>query len=248
MNKIKIYLIGGTGRMGAILKKKILLNKKFMLINSDGKNNIGHLKNNIRKSDIIIDFSRPIASIAALKIAVLFKKQMIIGTTGFSNAQENFIKKISKKIAILKSGNMSLGINLIEYICKILSKKAPKNFQISIYDDHHKKKKDYPSGTSLMFANAIARGKNKKLNSIKGKVFLNKNGKEIPNKINFYVTRKGKTIGKHSINFDNQIEKIEIKHTSNSRDLFAEGALKAALWIKGKNTGLYSMQDMLNLN
>jgi 4-hydroxy-tetrahydrodipicolinate reductase len=247
MRVIKICLVGGSGRMGTILKKRILLNKKFKLINSSSRNNNENLKNNIKKSDIIIDFSSPIASITAVKIAILLKKKIIIGTTGFSDKQESFIRKASKKIAILRSGNMSLGINLIEYISKILSKKIPNNFQISVYDDHHNKKKDYPSGTALMLANAVAAGKNKKLNSIKGKIFLNKNGKAIPNKINFYIKRKGMTVGKHSVNFDNQIEKIEIKHTSSSRNLFAEGALKAAFWIKEKNNGLFSMQDMLNL-
>ena len=247
MKKIKILLIGSNGRMGKILKRKILSNKKFNLINSIDKNNQKELKNDIKKTDVIIDFSAPSASIKLLKLVKKFKKKIIIGTTGFSTKDESLIKKLSRSIAIFKSGNMSLGINLVEYISKILSKKIPNNFQISVYDNHHKKKKDYPSGTALMLANAIANGKNKNLNSMKGKIFLNNNGKSIHNKINFYITRKGKTIGKHSVNFDNKIEKIEIKHTSNSRELFAEGALKAALWIKGKNKGLFDMQDLLNL-
>ena len=247
MKKIKILLIGSNGRMGKILKRKILSNKKFNLINSIDKNNQKELKNDIKKTDVIIDFSAPNASIKLLKIVKKFKKKIVIGTTGFSAKDESLIKKVSRSIAIFKSGNMSLGINLVEYISKILSKKIPNNFQISVYDNHHKKKKDYPSGTALMLANAIANGKNKNLNSMKGKIFLNNNGKSIHNKINFYITRKGKTIGKHSVNFDNKIEKIEVKHTSNSRELFAEGALKAALWIKRKNKGLFDMQDLLNL-
>jgi 4-hydroxy-tetrahydrodipicolinate reductase len=247
MKNIKILLIGSNGRMGKILKRKILSNKKFNLINSIDKNNQKELKNDIKKTDVIIDFSAPSASIKLLKLVKKFKKKIIIGTTGFSTKDESLIKKISRSIAIFKSGNMSLGINLVEYISKILSKKIPNNFQISVYDNHHKKKKDYPSGTALMLANAIAHGKDKNLSSMKGKIFLNNNGKSIHNKINFYITRKGKTIGKHSVNFDNKIEKIEIKHTSNSRELFADGALKAALWIKGKNKGLFDMQDLLNL-
>jgi 4-hydroxy-tetrahydrodipicolinate reductase len=247
MKNIKILLIGSNGRMGKILKRKILSNKKFNLINSIDKNNQKELKNDIKKTDVIIDFSAPSASIKLLKLVKKFKKKIIIGTTGFSTKGESLIKKISRSIAIFKSGNMSLGINLVGYISKILSKKIPNDFQISVYDNHHKKKKDYPSGTALMLANAIANGKNKNLNSMKGKIFLNNNGKSIHNKINFYITRKGKTIGKHSVNFDNKIEKIEVKHTSNSRELFAEGALKAALWIKRKNKGLFDMQDLLNL-
>ena len=247
MKNIKILLIGSNGRMGKILKRKILSDKKFNLINSIDKNNQKELKNDIKKTDVIIDFSAPNASIKLLKLVKKFKKKIIIGTTGFSAKDESLIKKLSRTIAIFKSGNMSLGINLVEYISKILSKKIPNNFQISVYDNHHKKKKDYPSGTALMLANAIAHGKDKNLSSMKGKIFLNNNGKSVHNKINFYITRKGKTIGKHSVNFDNKIEKIEIKHTSNSRELFAEGALKAALWIKGKNKGLFDMQDLLNL-
>ncbi len=135
----------------------------------------------------------------------------------------------------------------MEYIVSIFSKKIPNNYQIVIKDDHHKKKIDYPSGTALMLANAVAKGKNKTLESIKGKIFLNKKGNLQKNKINFFITRKGNTIGKHSVNFNNNIENIELKHTAFSRDLFADGALNAAIWISKKNKGLFNMQDMLGL-
>jgi 4-hydroxy-tetrahydrodipicolinate reductase len=98
-----------------------------------------------------------------------------------------------------------------------------------------------------MLANAISKGKNKNIKSITGKIFLNKSGHLQKNKVNFFITRKGSTIGKHSVNFNNQIENIELKHTAFSRDLFADGALNAALWTYKKNKGLFSMQDMLGL-
>jgi 4-hydroxy-tetrahydrodipicolinate reductase len=142
---------------------------------------------------------------------------------------------------------MSLGINLLEYIVKILSKKIPNNYQIGITDNHHKEKIDYPSGTALMLANAISKGKNKNLDKIKGKIFLNKKGYLQNNKVNFFITRRGKTIGKHSIIYDNKIENIELKHTAFSRELFADGALNAAIWIRKKNKGLFNMQDMFSL-
>jgi 4-hydroxy-tetrahydrodipicolinate reductase len=142
---------------------------------------------------------------------------------------------------------MSLGINLLEYIVNILSKKIPNNYYIGINDNHHKKKVDYPSGTAMMLANAISKGKNKSLESIKGKTFLNKIGNLQKNKISFFITRKGNTIGKHSVLFNNKIENIELKHTAFSRELFADGALNAALWISKKNKGLFNMQDMFNL-
>jgi 4-hydroxy-tetrahydrodipicolinate reductase len=98
-----------------------------------------------------------------------------------------------------------------------------------------------------MLANAVSIGKNKKLESIKGKVFLNKKGNIQRNKVNFFITRKGNTIGKHSVFFNNKVENIELKHTAFSRELFADGALNAAEWINKKNKGLFSMQDLLNL-
>jgi len=200
-----------------------------------------------RKTDVIIDFSNPKSSLEILRYASHLKKKVVIGTTGFTEKQNNLIKKFSKKIAIFKSGNMSLGINLIEYIAAILSEKIQNNYQIAIEDNHHKKKIDYPSGTALMLANAIAKGQNKKLTSITGKFFLNKKGNFNKNKINFFITRKGDTIGKHNILFSNKTERIELKHTAYSRKLFAEGAINAAIWISKKNKGLFNMQDMFKL-
>ena len=233
------------------LKKKNL--KLFSLTDlKSGKtiNRIKTQKNNLeafKKTDVIIDFSRPKASLEILNYAKKLKKKVVIGTTGFTKQQNNLIKNYSKKIAIFKSGNMSLGINLLEYIVNILSKKIPNDYQVGINDDHHKMKVDFPSGTALMLANAVSKGKNKNLESIKGKTFLNKKGSLQKDKINFFITRKGTTIGKHSVLFNNKIENIELKHTAFSRDLFADGALNAAIWISKKNKGLFNMQDMFGL-
>ena len=256
MKKINITITGALGRMGKILIKRISKNKNLKLSSiTDLKigKKIGGIKtqkNNLeafKKTDVIIDFSRPKASVEILNYAKKLKKKIVIGTTGFNSKQNNLIKNYSKKIAIFKSGNMSLGINLLEYIVSIFSKKIPSNYQIGISDDHHKRKVDYPSGTALMLANAVSKGKNKNLESIKGRMFLNKSGNLQKNKINFFITRKGNTIGKHSVNFNNNIENIELKHTAFSRDLFADGALNAAIWISKKNKGLFNMQDMLGL-
>jgi 4-hydroxy-tetrahydrodipicolinate reductase len=187
------------------------------------------------------------SSIKILNFATRLKKKVIIGTTGFSKKQELLIKKFSKKIAIFKSGNMSLGINLLEYITKILSKKISTSYQVGVIDNHHKAKIDYPSGTALMLANAISIGKNKNFDDIKGKIFLNKKGKLQNNKVNFFIKRKGKTIGEHSVIYKNKIENIELKHVAFSRELFADGAIKAAVWIFKKNKGLFNMQNMFDL-
>jgi 4-hydroxy-tetrahydrodipicolinate reductase len=256
MKKVNITISGALGKMGKILIKRISKNKKLRLFSltdlKSGKNinGIKTQKNNLeafKKTDVIIDFSRPKASLEILNYAKKLKKKVVIGTTGFTKQQNNLIKNYSKKIAIFKSGNMSLGINLLEYIVNILSKKIPHDYHIGINDDHHRKKVDFPSGTALMLANAVCKGKNKNLELIKGKTFLNKKGSLQKNKINFFITRKGNTIGKHSVLFNNKIENIELKHTAFSRELFADGALNAAIWISKKNKGLFNMQDMFKL-
>ena len=256
MKKINITITGALGRMGQILINQISKNKDLKLYSlTDLK--VGakikgiKIQNNsleaFEKTDVIIDFSRPKSSIEILNFAKKLKKKVIIGTTGFTKKEESIIQNYSKRIAIFKSGNMSLGINLLEYIIKILSKKIPNSYNIAISDNHHKAKIDYPSGTALMLANAVAKGKCKNLDKLKGKFYLNKKGNLQNNKINFFITRKGKTVGKHSVIFKNKIENIELKHTAFSRELFADGALNAAIWISKKNKGLFNMQDMFNL-
>jgi len=256
MKKINITITGALGRMGRILIKRISKNKNLKLFSltdlKSGKNinGVKIQKNSLeafKKTDVIIDFSRPKASLEILNYAIKLKKKVVVGTTGFTEKQNNLIKNYSKKIAIFKSGNMSLGINLLEYIVNILSKKIPNDYHIGINDDHHRKKIDYPSGTALMLANAVSKGKNKNLETMKGKTFLNKKGSLQKNKINFFITRKGNTIGKHSVLFNNKIENIEVKHTAFSRELFADGALNAAIWISKKNKGLFNMQNILGL-
>jgi len=256
MKKINITITGALGKMGKILIKRISKKKNLKLFSlTDLKsektiNGIKTQKNNLeafKKTDVIIDFSRPKASLEILNYAKKLKKKVVIGTTGFTKKQNNLIKNYSRKIAIFKSGNMSLGINLLEYIVNILSKKIPNDYQIGINDDHHRMKVDYPSVTALMLANAVSKSKNKNLASIKGKTFLNKKGSLQKDKINFFITRKGNTIGKHSVLFNNKIENIELKHTAFSRELFADGALNAAIWIDKKNKGLFNMQDMFGL-
>ena len=258
MKKINISISGALGRMGKILIKQISKNKKLKLVSvtdleyksNKTTNGIKIQRNSLKalkEADVIIDFSRPKGSIEVLNYAMILKKKIIIGTTGFNKKQENLINNYSKKIAIFKSGNMSLGINLLSYIINILSKKITKDYRVGITDNHHKKKIDYPSGSALMLANAVASGKNKKLNLIKGKIFLNHKGNLQKNKINFFIKRKGNTIGEHSVNFNNKIESIELKHKAFSRELFADGALNAAVWLNKKKKGLFNMNDMFGL-
>ncbi len=255
MKKINISITGGLGRMGQLLIQQTQKDKNLKLHSATEnkeikKGKIQYQKNNdtaFKGTNVIIDFTRPNCTLEVLKLAVKHKKKVVIGTTGFQKKHWDEIKKASKKIAILQSGNMSLGINLMQYVSKILSKGFLSDYQMEVHDDHHIKKIDYPSGTALMLGHAVADGKNKNLKQIQGKIFLNKKGKGQKNKLNFYIVRKGNTPGNHSVIFENKQEKIEIKHTAYSRDLFAEGAINAAKWLKGKKPGLYNMHHVLGI-
>ena len=255
MKKIKITVTGGLGRMGQLLIKNTQKDKKLKLYSATEykefkKAGVKYQKNTdaaFKGTDVIIDFTRPNCTLEVLKLAIKHKKKVIIGTTGFQKKHWDTIKKASKKIPILQSGNMSLGINLMQFVSKILSKGFMNNYQMEIHDAHHAKKIDYPSGTALMLGHAVADGKSKSLKQIQGKIFLNKKGKGKTNKLNFYILRKGKIPGTHSVIFENKQEKLEVQHTAHSRDLFAEGAISAAKWLANKKPGLYNMHHVLGI-
>ena len=254
--KINISITGCMGRMGQQLIKSVKKNTLFQL-HSITENKIVKKKilgvkpqlNNEKtfiNTDVIIDFTVPKCTFQILKIASKLKKKVVIGTTGFTKKEENLIKKFSKKIPILKAGNMSLGINLLMYLTEISSGSLGKNFLSKIYEVHHKHKIDYPSGTALMLGKGIATGKNKNLQTLIGKKYLNKKSFPYSKKINFNSMRKGKVIGEHEVKFSSGKEIITLNHESFDRALYSEGALTAAKWLKNKKPGLYSMRDLLN--
>ncbi len=256
MGKIKLSITGCLGRMGKQLVKSSKNNKNFKIISvTEGKKinkKIAGIKPQLntkaafKKADIIIDFSIPKCTLEVLKIASKLKKRVVIGTTGFSKKEENLIKKYSKKIPILKAGNMSLGINLLMYITEIASKSLGNNFLSKVFEIHHKHKKDYPSGTALMLGRGIATGKNKNFYRLMGKKYLNKKSFPYGKKINFNSIRKGEIIGKHEITFSSGKEVITLNHEAFDRALYSEGALTAAKWLRNKKPGLYSMRNVLN--
>tara|TARA_B100001123_G_scaffold32751_1_gene34262 strand:- start:176 stop:910 length:735 start_codon:yes stop_codon:yes gene_type:complete len=199
-----------------------------------------------KNAHIIIDFTVPKCTLEVLKIASKLKKRVVIGTTGFSKKEEILIKKYSKKIPILKAGNMSLGINLLMYLTEIASKSLNINFLSKIFEVHHKHKKDHPSGTALMLGRGIALGRNKNLYKLIGKKYLNKKTFPYSKKINFNSIRKGEIIGNHKVYFSSGKETITLNHEAFDRALYSEGAFTAAKWLMNKKPGLYSMRDVLN--
>ena len=256
MNKIKLTITGCFGRMGQQLVKSSRSAKNFKLVSvtEDGPvnkkvfglrpqlNSVSAFKN----ANVIIDFTIPKCTLEVLKIASKLKKKVVIGTTGFSKKEENLIKKYSKKIPILKAGNMSLGINLLMYLTEIASKSLGNNFLSKVFEVHHKHKKDHPSGTALMLGKGIATGKNKDFYNLMGKKYLNKKTFPYSKKINFNSIRKGEIVGNHKVLFSSGKETITLDHEAFDRALYAEGAFTAAKWLMGKKPGLYSMRDVLN--
>ena len=256
MRKINLAVTGCLGRMGQQIIKSVKLDKNFKLITvtENQKTNkkiqgIKISKNNLevfKKTNLIIDFTIPKCTMDILKIAVKLKKRVVIGTTGFTKKEENLIKKYSKKIPILKAGNMSLGINLLMYLTEITSKSLGNSFLSKIFEVHHKHKKDYPSGTALMLGKGIATGKNKNLDKLIGKKYLNRKTFPFGKKINFNSIRKGEIIGEHEVKFSSGKEIITLNHEAFDRTLYSEGALVAGKWLMTKKPGLYSMRDLMN--
>ena len=256
MKKINLAISGCMGRMGQQLIKSSKKNKDFKLVTLTenrliNKKFVGikpqlNSDKAFKNIDVIIDFTVPDCTLEILKIASKLKKKVVIGTTGFSKKQEGQIKKYSKKIPILKAGNMSLGVNLLMYLTEITSKSLNDEYLSKIFEVHHKRKKDYPSGTALMLGKGIADGKNKDLYNLMGKKFLNKKVFPYGKKINFNSIRKGEIIGEHEVKFSNGKEIIKLNHEAFDRTLYSDGALTAAKWLTSKKTGLYSMRDLLN--
>ena len=256
MKKINLGITGCMGRMGQQLIKSSKKDINFKIVtlteNRIVKNKFYGIKPELnsdkafKKAEVIIDFTIPKCTLEVLKIATKLKKKVIIGTTGFNTRQENLIKKYSKKIPILKAGNMSLGINLLVYLTEITSNALGKNFLSKVFETHHKFKKDYPSGTALMLGKGIATGKKKRFNSLFGKKFLNKKTFPYSKKINFNSIRKGQIIGEHEVKFSSGKEIVTLNHEAFDRALYSEGALTAAKWIINKKSGLYSMRDLMN--
>ena len=256
MKKINLTITGCLGRMGQQILKSSKKNKDFKVVSlTENKlisRKIAGIKpeintvNAFKKSNVIIDFTIPKCTLQVLKIASRLNKRVVIGTTGFTEKEENLIKKYSKKIPILKAGNMSLGVNLLMYLTEITSGSLGKKFLSKIYEVHHKNKKDYPSGTALMLGEGIAKGKSKKLKQIMGKKYLNKKKFPYDKKINFNSMRKGNAIGEHEVLFSSGKEIVTLNHVSFDRALYSEGALAASKWLMRKKRGLYSMRDLLN--
>ena len=235
---IKIGVSGACGKMGKRIIAKAKGAKEIdVVLGLEDKSHpeIGKVIDKIKISgdslnivacDCLIDFSAPIATLEYLDYAVKFNKCMVIGTTGLNSDERDKIKKAAQNIPVVLSPNMSVGVNLLFRLLKVAAG-ILKNYKTNIQEAHHIHKKDAPSGTAKRIAEIInEQGFNIKVEDIK-------------------ADRFDEVVGEHKVVFESDVDKIELSHSAKTRDIFAEGALLAALWIIDKKPGLYSMEDVL---
>ena len=181
-----------------------------------------------QQSDVLIEFSRPEATLEHLQMAWLLKKPMVIGTTGLSDAQRATLKEMASNIPVVFSPNMSLGVNVLFELTRLAAKKLGAGYTVELVEAHHKAKVDAPSGTAKRLIEVLAEVR-----------------KEPAEKIPCQSIREGEIVGDHTVIFSGPAERLELKHQAHSRDAFAQGALRAALFLKGRAPGLYDMSHVL---
>jgi 4-hydroxy-tetrahydrodipicolinate reductase len=265
---MRLVVMGAAGRMGQSLVRAIAQSRKSVLagaleregspaLGQDSGQMAGLMPNNVliradldavfAEADGVIDFSSPEASVHCAERAARAGIVHVVGTTGMREAESALIQIAAQKIAIVKSGNMSLGVNLLAALVKKAAAALDTGFDIEIVEMHHRLKVDAPSGTALLLGEAAAAGRQIDLESHSARGRDGITGARISGEIGFASLRGGSVVGDHSVIFAGLGERIELRHIAEDRGLFASGALKAALWARGQKPGLYAMADVLGL-
>lgn len=207
-----------------------------------------HIATAATGSNVWIDFTVPAATLAAMEaLKATGTRSAVIGTTGFSEAQEAEISAAANELAIVKAGNFSLGVNLLEALVKQAAARLGEDWDIEIAEAHHRHKVDAPSGTALMLGEAAASGREQPLSDLRSAPYDGPSAQREPGKIGFSVTRIGGVIGDHEVSFGSEMEVVSLRHTALDRAVFAHGAIKAAEWVAAQPPGLYDMSDVLGL-
>jgi 4-hydroxy-tetrahydrodipicolinate reductase len=207
----------------------------------------GRVEDIIDQTDVIIDFTAPGATLHNAEIASKNKKSLVVGTTGMSKDEISKLREFSKDIPIVFAPNMSVGINLLLKVLADISPVLANDFDIEIIEAHHRLKKDAPSGTAIKLAQVIADSIDRNLDEVAVYTRKGITGERPRKDIGMQTIRGGDIVGDHTVMYCGLGERIEITHKASSRDTFARGALKAALWLNNKKPGMYDMQDVLGL-
>ncbi len=264
----KVIVTGAAGRMGSTNVRLVVNDSELELVGAVEREgfepidagipaNIGEIGikivDDIWKlkdidADVIIDFTMPEATMRNLEFAVEKKINMVIGTTGLSEEDLNRIKEASNKIAIIQSPNMSVGVNVLFKISKIVAQVLGDDYDVEIVEAHHRFKKDAPSGTAVKLAQIVAEALGRDYKKVAKFERCGIIGERTKEEIGMQTLRAGDIVGDHTVMFGGIGERIELTHRAHNRENFARGAIRAAKWLKGKNIGLYNMFDVLDLN
>jgi 4-hydroxy-tetrahydrodipicolinate reductase len=268
MSDMRLIVAGAGGRMGRTLIHAINASKGVALagaveaagsavIGRDagelaglGKNGVtvaGEFEPLLAAADGLLDFTVPAATVAFTELTGRAGKVHVIGTTGLSGENEELIAQAAKRAIIVKSGNMSMGVNLLAALVKRVAQTLDEEFDVEILEMHHNKKVDAPSGTALMFGRAAAEGRGIDLAQHSVRARDGHTGMRCPGDIGFAALRGGSVVGDHTVIFAGPAERLELAHKAEDRMIFARGAIRAALWARGQKPGLYSMAHVLGL-
>ena len=242
---LKIALTGSSGRMGQAIIEVISQSDSLILAAALDKG--GDLNSALAQFDVLIDFSSPAATLQYLAICQNAGKAMVIGTTGFADDELQIINSAAKDIAIVFAPNMSIGVNVSLKLLAMAARAIGNDADIEIVEAHHRHKVDAPSGTALKMGEVIANALGRDLSKC---AVYTREGIEEPRSrqtIGFATIRGGDLVGEHTVSFFMQGERLEITHKASSRATFANGAVRGATWLKDKPSGLYTMQDVLDL-
>jgi len=266
-NPLKVVIAGCSGRMGHALLECVFADADLVLhgaLDRSGNPQLGrdageqqgkitgvkvtdNIDEALKNADILVDFTRPEASLVYLAACQKYNVKMIIGTTGFSAEQKLLIEAASKNIAIVFAPNTSVGVSLLINLVQSAAKVLNEGFDIEIIEAHHRFKVDAPSGTALRLGEAAASalGRNLEECAVYGREGVT--GERDPSTIGFATVRGGDVVGDHTVLFAGLGERVELTHKASSRATFASGALRAAKFLIGKQAGLFDMQDVLGL-
>ncbi len=265
---MKLAIAGAAGRMGRVLTRIVHETEGCSVaggLEPDGSQYLGADMGDLAglgplgvmvgsdpltllaKIDGVIDFTIPAATLALSELSAQARIVHIIGTTGIDQAGEAKIKAASRHARIVKSGNMSLGVNLLAAVVRKVAAALGEDFDIEVLEMHHRHKIDAPSGTALLLGKAAAEGRGIDLASRSVRVRDGHTGLRGRGDVGFATLRGGSVVGDHTVMFAGPAERIEISHKAESREIFARGAVRAALWAMDRKPGLYSMADVLGL-
>ena len=255
MSVVRVGIAGASGRMGQALLEAAASTEGFAVgsavdLTAGSWRNVGigtDVSAAIAECDVLIDFTRPVGTLEHVRACVAAKRAVVIGTTGFGAAQVDEIRRSAESIPIVMAPNMSVGVNVMLRLVELGARALGPDYDAEVFEIHHRKKVDAPSGTALKLGEVVAAARGAQLGEVGVFDRHGATGERRSGSVGFSVARGGDIVGDHTVFFAGTGERIEITHRSTSRATYAQGAMRAARFLAGKPAGLYDMQDVLGL-